>query len=803
MLFCAAVFAASACLTAVKPDPPPPPEGIRISVSLNQSATDSSGLAPVLRELVDADGTVRTAWAVRVSDWADRAIGPDAANLFYDFIDRDEKSLLECLGSGSERELPAYEDLRHAFFVDGSGSGRGLCVHWDMRKAPCLYRGRMDGGSVATRPDWTRIEKKTCSYVMERRGGTPAHLGETVWVEGVATVGCRAMACNRFIKFHVQDGTGGVYVFADTLARKADQGYDGSTFDDLRVYPGDRVAIQGTIRQHNGMIELHPISGGSVAVLARGEPLPSARAFGSVDEVYGSAEDCAGDLVRVNGVRLHGSDAAAAWPGFGQETDAVEVSGAGDTRTLRLQISPGSGIPGSGPPAGPFDLIGVLQRQVDERGEISCILFPRTLSDIRPLAGDARVSGPEIRVVKAGHAEDAVAVPLERVPQCLYETGATSGAGQGRAAGPEPVPIATLDAFIVPQAARSPQDWLYEIVGRDGGRLCEPLRFTQLKSGFLYMSEGKPNARFHAGAGLPAHSLEDVAEIVLYRQDGGGRNSAGPAHAAHGEGVRLFVQEEEHAVSLRDLPVPGADRMAPLRAFVPDSVMSAQTQSGFFTTDQIRALYDYRLISYDGGQECTVSWEAVQSAKVDLSRGTPSVAGLDGCTIPDLFTIEMMRKLVVDDGVRERTLYWSDLPARTIDVGGGKMEKVVFFDDVLDATGMEQADKKRHDYRLLATDDFGVHFPYGHGHLKEMYFNPSTNKGFVTNENPDMPGFGGCFSTKAVVKIVFRPIPERPPSLYTEGLGWLSDPASVEACDGCHFKDGKAKIVVSCAECHP
>jgi hypothetical protein len=130
------------------------------------------------------------------------------------------------------------------------------------------------------------------------------------------------------------------------------------------------------------------------------------------------------------------------------------------------------------------------------------------------------------------------------------------------------------------------------------------------------------------------------------------------------------------------------------------------------------------------------------------------------------------------------------------------MEEVVFFDDVLDHIGVLQQDKILYDYYLWASDDFGTYFPYGHHHLVDMYFNPLTNRGFVTSDKPQMPDYGGRYSTKSIVKMEFRPIPQAPPSLYVEGLGWLSNPESGATCNGCHVKKGSVQIPVNCSVCH-
>ena len=188
---------------------------------------------------------------------------------------------------------------------------------------------------------------------------------------------------------------------------------------------------------------------------------------------------------------------------------------------------------------------------------------------------------------------------------------------------------------------------------------------------------------------------------------------------------------------------------------------------------------------------------------VDLSSGLPVVTGLAGCgEIDDLFTIEMVRKVIVDDGVSEEVFYWEDLATVTVDD-----EEVVFLDTLLDTAGLSEAEKVENDYLLYASDDFGTYFPYGHHHLEDMYFRPLENKTFVTDDNPDMPEYGGRYSVKALLEIELRPIPQEAPSLFVDdalGTGWLSDPESGDTCNGCHVKRGQVVegMEVNCAQCH-
>ena len=87
------------------------------------------------------------------------------------------------------------------------------------------------------------VEITDISYLQEMDGNVPANEGEIIYIEGVATMGTGVMVSGRYLKFHIQDATGGAYVFADTEAQAAvaAQQAGGSSFRgnrDLRRGPG-------------------------------------------------------------------------------------------------------------------------------------------------------------------------------------------------------------------------------------------------------------------------------------------------------------------------------------------------------------------------------------------------------------------------------------------------------------------------------------------------------------------------------------------------------------------------------------
>jgi hypothetical protein len=647
------------------------------------------------------------------------------------------------------------------------------------------------------------VEIADISYLKEMDGDIPAHEGETIYIEGVATMGTGVMVSGDYLKFHIQDGTGGAYVWADIQPQAAVAALQagGSSFEGIEIYEGDLVRIRGEISSYEGMTEFHPLSGGSISVRGSGGAQPEPHVFSSVDEIYETDYEYVGDLVRVNGVEIQG-DASEVWPKYREVSkEKIELKTEEDANSLYMDLYPGSGTPGSNYPQGTFDIVGVLHR-----GETSYTIYPRALYDINPEAG-APLTGHAILVYKDGQdkEEEGIRVSVDDLPQCTYDT--------GREGDPGPEPIVTLASFIVSDVVTDPKNWEYQIVARDEQKPFGTLDFNQMKSGLLYEDEYEEqdvlNSHFYDEMELSQiFFLNDIAEIVIYPIGGGPQ----PGEATHGEGINLIINDTTYPVNFADLPNPDpakgeTETQRLLSRFAPDNIMSVYDMNRNFSYDQIRVLYDYRLIPYEEGDECfPVTWDEIDAETdapmVDLSSGLPALTGITGCDdIDDLFTIEMVRKVIVkkDEG-EEYTFYWQDLA--TVEVDG---EEVVFFETLLDEPELELTgqDKVENDYYLWASDDFGTYFPYGHHHLVDMYFNPLTNEGFVSDE--DMRDYGGRYSTKSILRVELRPIPQEAPSIFVDdalGTGWLSDPESQETCNGCHFKKGAVQLPVTCTDCH-
>ncbi len=632
--------------------------------------------------------------------------------------------------------------------------------------------GCSDKAEPGPEPTPTPPPSVKLSYVMEMDGDVPVHLGETVSVEGIATIGTDVMVSGRYLKFHIQDDTAGIYLFADTQATVASEGYDGSTFLGLNIYQGNRVGIAGTIGEHDGMVEFYPLSGNEISVTGYGLPLPVPQVFDSVDDLYASGTTYVGSLVRVNGVRLMEGE----WPPYGEKAKGLELQGPADVNVLYMNIYQGTGIPGStAPPEAGFDIVGVLHREVEESVP-SYILSPRGVYDLDPL------SLPQLEGTVAVHLKDQdeadwVQVDLNALSQCAYDLGLEEEGKLSAAAAAQP--IVSLASLIVPEAVLDPKMWEYKVKASDGQQPFETILFDQLKSGLLYAGDVGVNSYFFEGMDLsPIYYLNDVAEIVIYPLGGGPE----PGPAVHGEGINLIIDGTNYPVNFQDLPDP-SQLVRPLSDFIPANIIDMYTMGGSFSYDQIVILYDYELSNHGSTEECfPVTWDEIQPTEgdepmVDLSSGLPVLTGLGACgTIDDLFTIDMVRKVVVErDGV-ENVFYWKNLPSTTVEVDGEPAE-VVFLDDVLDAAGVTPADKVLNEYYLYASDNFGTWFTYGHNHLEDMYFNPLLNKTWTTDSGMAENDYSARVSVKALLGLGLAEIPqEEPPSACIPGLGCIPIP---------------------------
>ncbi len=590
------ILALAGCSDKQEPIPVPPgptPPVISQTLSFNQVPTDLSQFPTGLYTVWDKDKAQREVWGVRVSDWLDQVPDMDVGDYRYDFVNSAGDSLLECLG-GDPALLPSAEDLAQAVFHDDTAGGNGLQLLWAEAMDACFYMDELGDGSTVSHPDRDALDIKPLSYVMEMDGNEPAHLDKIVYVEGTATVGSYVMVSGRYLKFHIQDETAGIYIFADTQATEGVDGYDGSTFDPVEIYQGNRVFLKGTIGQHDGMVEFYPVSGYEISVTGYGFPLPAPQVFNSVDELAASGTTYVSRLVRVNDVRLMAGD----WPPYGEKAKGLELQGPDDDQILYADIYQGSGIPGSTPPPeGGFDIVGLLHYELDGVTP-SYSLYPRGLYDLNPLSEPVLENLITVRMADQA-AGEGIVVDLGDLVQCAYDLGLEEDK-----AGPEAV--VSIASLIVPQVVTDPKNWEYKVKARDGQQPFEAVEFDQLKSGVLYAGDVGLNSYFVEGMELsPIYYLNDVAEIVVYPLGGGPQ----PGPAVHGEGITLIIDGTTYPVNFLDFPDPSRTER-PLSDFIPANIIDMYTMGGSFAYDQIVILYDYNLVPFGAETGCfPVDWE--------------------------------------------------------------------------------------------------------------------------------------------------------------------------------------------------
>ncbi len=179
------------------------------------------------------------------------------------------------------------------------------------------------------------------------------------------------------MQYVIQDNTGGFTIFRST-----------GNFGLGQLALGDSVQARGTVTQFNGLAQL---TVDTVISLASGRSLPSPQTRISI-----KAEQLENTLVRINNVQLVGTN----WPmnTTSNGTTVLAVS-AMDTFELRI-VSNGTNL-GNNPPAGSFDVIGVVG-QFDATSPFTSgyQLFPRSTSDI---IQPATVSGPTDTVINIGN----------------------------------------------------------------------------------------------------------------------------------------------------------------------------------------------------------------------------------------------------------------------------------------------------------------------------------------------------------------------------------------------------------------
>lgn len=158
--------------------------------------------------------------------------------------------------------------------------------------------------------------------------GFSTRLGETVTVEGVATVSAGVLANNK-LKIFIQDGPDGIMV------------YHQSAGDVEEFQAGQALRATGVIRQEDPTSDNNPaigtiavdITAGSATVLSEDEPIPAAQLVTLADlDQHGN--DFVGSLVRVEGVELVSGE----FPMLGDRSSQVTISDDGGTTTVILRF---------------------------------------------------------------------------------------------------------------------------------------------------------------------------------------------------------------------------------------------------------------------------------------------------------------------------------------------------------------------------------------------------------------------------------------------------------------------------------
>ncbi len=670
------------------------------------------------------------------------------------------------------------------------------CADEDVAARPDVGDGDATGGSTPL------VET---AYVQAWQGEAPVHDGETVTVEGVATVESGAIVSGRYLKFHVQDDSGGVAVFADSEATVDVDGYDGTGFAAVFVRLGDQVRVTGVIAAHDGQVELRPQSAADVEILAHGAPLPEPRAFASIAELYAAGREVVGQLVRVANVRL--ADPGA-WPGdpAAKAKDVRLVDANDDTQAVTADIYPASGIPGSVAPAGPFELVGLCRIA----GETLAV-FPRSASDIAPTTHTLTGS---IRITRF----DALGTPLAEVDVATLPAFLRDGE-----------PAVLLYDLLPAQEVPRPQDFRYKIVARDGRQPFDALPSLALRQGVLRQTvdaSGQAvarslDSRFYASLDLsPIYFLSDVDELRLFPTD---PSVPQPGAGSCAEGYNVTIEGETYHVALdalteKPLDIGGETVGAvPLGDIVSDAILGLFAYDGFLSADQVRVLYDYELAAEDGAAALvlTPEWLAT-AASVPGDRSLVfTAAAVDPPETPlsGLCHIRALRRFVVSNGADAVVLHATDLDERRVSIETFEGPTVALpLGEIVAASGLVTGldALAGHDLRLIPSDlPEGVLFPWGHGHAESLYWRADVRKTVSSDTQGDLldaageASFGGVAklgwtAMKALREIGLSPAPD-PEHTRVVGDLTLTDP---DSCTGCHVKHGELRIPVRCEQCH-
>jgi hypothetical protein len=530
-------------------------------------------------------------------------------------------------------------------------------------------------------------------------------------------------------------------------------------------------------------------------VLSTNNPVEAPAAV-AIDDLVADLYRWAGALVKVSDVQMvdiNPNDPTTDWPAYGSKSKGIMIQQMTGGAKIGLPIYEGTGIPGSLKPDAGFTAIGAfhLDGTIFE-------MYPRKIEDINPT--EQRLAG-QVRVSLVGESLSTL-VDLANVP-----------AGMERLnEGDDPVAVVSLaEVTRLSGIVRNWKKLTYKPVAYDDRKPFETVTFDQNKSGVLY--QGAPDSPDQPDPLVDSFYWKGMNLSEIYYLVGVTQVQAFPpvvppaeGDAKHGEGITLQINGKKYAINFDTLPhttYQGHDAIA-IKDFISDEVINLYTMDGSFTTDQIKMLYDYRLVSYDGQQETIVRVGDLANGYVVLDDPPYTVFPSLGSEtrIDDIYVIDMLRYIQVNTGVGDPTvIYLKDCPTQEVDVGGGVMEQVVMYHSVLEAAGIDTSTGMYlFEFDLVASDNFVSNWTYQHDHLIDMYIRPYANEGYTTD--PDLSAFGGRVSTKAVYEIHMVDVPQGPPSVQVMVNGaplWGED---ANTCEGCHFKNGSLQLPVDCFSCH-
>jgi len=759
------------------------------SISLNMVSVPIGESAAIEnREFYAADGAKLEAQSILVSEVINslEAFTADAHSFEYELINHLEVAAAEWL---------AYDELVQAVFYEDPDQ-KILCLGWLEAGHEAQSLCDIEDGYLVTHPVNDAFDIQPISYVNERTGDQPTHLGEEVALQAIVTIGTGVMVSGSYLKTFIQADGYGVKVFGDMSATMENQGYDGSLLSEIYTFEGDEIFIKGHVTLHDGMIEFVPISGYHLAVLYKNNPV-EAPVTKTVDELTADPYRWAGTLVRIDGVEMvdvNPDDPTTDWPEYGTKSKDIRIQQNGAGPKIGLPIYEGTGIPGSRKPAAAFNVVGAFNIEALE----SYSVYMRKIEDVNP--GEEHLGGTvSVSIVGENKSGPVNLATLPVGYQVLEEGG-------------EPVPIVSLAAIIQASGiSRNPKKLEYKPVAYDDRKPFDTLIFDEMKSGVLFQDtpseEGQPDpmlsSYFWAGLNLSdIYFLKGVTDIQAFRE----QKPPEEGDAEHGEGVTLMINNKKYAINFDTLnwtKYEGQDAIA-LTEFLSDQIISLFTMDGSFTTDQIKKLYDYRLVAFDEQSETLVRYPDYIQGYLVMDNPPYTVFPQlgDETRVDDLYVIDLKRYIQVDTGDGEPiVIYLNDCETQSVDIGGGVMEDVVFYSTILEQAGIDTSQNMYlYDYWLIASDDFISTWTYGHNHLENMYFRPLENRGYT--DDPDLSAYGGRVSTKAVYEIEFHPVPQEAPAIPVVIDGetlWGSD---ANTCDGCHFKDGNLNLPIDCYSCH-